>query len=192
MHDRAGRSLRREGLLGRWGRTTRCALGTGPAKDRVSCCWIMRFCPKSMKIRLVITASLDKYYLLKHNSNSSSWNRPRKDLWISFHFRYTFPAVRRGARNEYAIGEEKDLRKNCRLVWKIENNISFCRSNFIRIKVKRKRIKSKNHSIFRRAHVSFVNDLPANNSMPAEKRAAAKIDNFGDLKVDIIHYFFFF
>ncbi|KAF8356879.1 hypothetical protein PRIPAC_91874 [Pristionchus pacificus] len=60
---------------------------------------------------------------------------------------YTFPAVRRGARNEYTIGDDKDLRRNCR-----------------------------------RVHVSFSNDLPVNKSMPAEKRAAAKINNFGDLK----------
>ncbi|GMT20044.1 hypothetical protein PFISCL1PPCAC_11341, partial [Pristionchus fissidentatus] len=60
---------------------------------------------------------------------------------------YTFPPLRAGARAEYPIGEDKDLRKSCR-----------------------------------RVHVSFSNDLPINKTEPAERRAAQKIENFGDLK----------
>ncbi|GMT20043.1 hypothetical protein PFISCL1PPCAC_11340 [Pristionchus fissidentatus] len=60
---------------------------------------------------------------------------------------YNFPALRPGARSDYPIGEDKDIRRNCR-----------------------------------RAHVTFSNDLPVNKSLPAEKRAQQKINNFGDLK----------
>ncbi|GMT07657.1 hypothetical protein PENTCL1PPCAC_29831, partial [Pristionchus entomophagus] len=60
---------------------------------------------------------------------------------------YAFPELRRGVREEFPIGDDKDLTRNCR-----------------------------------RAHVAFFYGLPTDKTNPAERRAEAKIRNFGELK----------